>query len=272
MKLLACCVAPLGMVLLSACATKPLAFTTTIAIATIYQTVGIGDEEQHAITKLERAGFRCRQLAPHEFASLGPEPVKAIWCHTEADRTAEGYTLVYASLAANRSGQLTQVHADWYPVVFRNVRQDTQGRTIVTQDQTLVRPVVAQDSLRGRWTIAAVNGRKVAGPWIEFGAEGLGTVTKRGNAVFVASPQPPTQTYLGCNNWYPNGWSRNGDKLTFGREMSRRTERGCDAARAALDDEAYAILIETMTIEFAPPDGLRLINENGSLDLVRDVN
>jgi heat shock protein HslJ len=135
-----------------------------------------------------------------------------------------------------------------------------------------VRPVVAKDNLQGRWTITAVNGRQVSGLWLELGGEGLGTVTKKGNALFVASPQPPTQAYLGCNNWHPNGWSRNGDKLSLGREMSHRTERGCDAATMALDDDAYAILHETMTMEFTPPNRLRLINEKGTLDLVRDGN
>ena len=272
MKLLPCCVAALGPVLLTACAAKPPALTRASAIATIYRTVSVGDKEHQAIAKLERSGFRCRQLAPHEFASLGPEPVKAIWCHIEADRTAEGYKLVYASLNANRNGQLTQVHADWYPVVFRNLRKDAQGRTIVLQDPALVRPVVAHDSLKGRWTITAVNGRKVTGPWLELGGEGLGTVTKKGNAIFVASPQPRTKAYLGCNDWHPNGWTRNGDKLTLGREMSHRTERGCDAATVALDDEAYAILHKTMTMEFTPPNRLRLVNDNGTLDLVLGGN
>jgi len=51
--------------------------------------------------------------------------------------------------------------------------------------------------------------------------------------------------------------------------MSLRTERGCDAATMALDEEAYAILRATTTMEFAPPNRLRLINESGSLELVR---
>lgn len=135
-----------------------------------------------------------------------------------------------------------------------------------------VRPAVAQDNLGGRWTITAVNGRKVVGLWLELGGEGLGTVTKKGNALYVASPQPPTKAYLGCNNWHPNGWSRNGDKLSLGREMSHRTERGCDEATLAVDDAAYNILIETMTMELTPPNRLRLINEKGSLDLIRDGN
>jgi hypothetical protein len=44
---------------------------------------------------------------------------------------------------------------------------------------------------------------------------------------------------------------------------------GCDAATTALDDEAYAIVSRTMTMEFTPPNRLRLINESGTLDLVR---
>lgn len=134
---------------------------------------------------------------------------------------------------------------------------------------TEVRPVVAQDNLQGRWTITAVNRRQVSGLWLELGREGLGTVTKTGNGIFVGSPQPLTRAYLGCNDWHPNGWTRNGDKLNFGIEMSPRTERGCDAATMALDDEAYAILSQTMTMELTPPRRLRLINENGTLDLVR---
>lgn len=138
-----------------------------------------------------------------------------------------------------------------------------------------VRPVVATVSLQGRWTITAVNGRQpgVDRPWIEFGGEGLGTVTRRPDGgLNVGSRQPRTRAYLGCNDWHPNGWVRNGDKLMFGVEMSLRTERGCDAVREALDDEAYAILRKTMTMEFTPPNRLRLINENGTLDLIRNVN
>ena len=107
------------------------------------------------------------------------------------------------------------------------------------------------------------------GLWLELGAEGLGSVTRTGNGLLVGSPQPRTRAFLGCNDWHPNGWTRNGDKLTLGREMSFRTERGCDAATMALDDKAFAILNLTMTMEFTPPDQLRLVNEIGTLDLVR---
>jgi heat shock protein HslJ len=133
-----------------------------------------------------------------------------------------------------------------------------------------VRPVVAHDNIQGRWTIAAVNGKPTEGLWIELGGEGLGTVTTTGGEVFVASPQPRTKSHLGCNEWYPNGWMRNGDKLIVGREMSIRTERGCDPETMAIDDAAYAILTMTMTMEYQPPDRLRLINEKGTLELVRE--
>ena len=135
-----------------------------------------------------------------------------------------------------------------------------------------VRSVVAEDNLQGRWTIAAVNGRQVRGLWLELGGEGPGTVTKTANGIFVTSPQPRTRAFLGCNEWHLNGWTRNGDKLSLGREMSHRTERGCDAATMALDDAAYAILNETLTMEITPPHHVRLVNEHGTLDVVRSGN
>lgn len=131
-----------------------------------------------------------------------------------------------------------------------------------------IRSVVTRDGLQGRWAITSVNGRAGNGLWLELGGEGFATVTTTKGAVFVASPQPPTQAYLGCNDWFPSGWTRKGGKLMLGREMSQRTERGCDEAREALDDEAYAILTKPMTIAFTPPNRLRLINENGTLELV----
>ena len=132
-----------------------------------------------------------------------------------------------------------------------------------------VRPVTAKDSLQGRWTIVAIDGRRTGHLWIEFGGEGLGTVTQTDRGIMVGSPQPRTRAYLGCNDWHPNGWARNGDKLTFGVEMSFRTERGCDPATMALEDRAYAILSKTMTMELTPPNRLRLINESGTLELIR---
>ena len=143
-------------------------------------------------------------------------------------------------------------------------------RPIVTAGTPVVRPVVAGDSLQGRWTIIAVNGRKTHGLWLDLGAEGLGTVTRTGNAILVGLPQPHTRAYLGCNQWHPNGWTRNGDKLTLGTEMAVRTERGCDPDRMAVDDQSYAVLSIAMTMEFTPPSRLRLINEKGTIDLVRE--
>lgn len=132
-----------------------------------------------------------------------------------------------------------------------------------------VRPTSTPD-LRGRWTITAVNGRSEAGLWLELGGEGLATITTRGSGVYVGSPQPPTRAFLGCNWWRPSGWTREGHKLILGREMSSRTEMGCDEATAALDDEAYAILTQPMSMEFAPPNRLRLANESGTLELTRN--
>lgn len=123
--------------------------------------------------------------------------------------------------------------------------------------------------LRGRWTITEVNGRPEPGLWLELGGEGLAAITTKGNAIYVASPQPRTRAHLGCNWWYPSGWTREGDKLILGREMSMRTEVGCDEAREALDDEAFAILTKPMTMAFTPPDRLRLSNGSGTLELVR---
>ena len=126
-------------------------------------------------------------------------------------------------------------------------------------------------SPEGRWTIAAVEGRPVRGLWIALGGEGIGTVTRAGDGLRVASPQPPSRAYLGCNDWHPNGWARDGNTLTMGVEMSHRTERGCDAARMTLDDAALAILMAPMAIAFDGSGRLRLSNARGTLDLVRET-
>jgi hypothetical protein len=142
--------------------------------------------------------------------------------------------------------------------------------TVAAPSAASARPAVAEVSLQGRWSITSVNGGQSNGLWLELGGEGLATITTRGSAVYVGSPQPPTRAYLGCNWWTPSGWIRQGDKLILGREMSRRTERGCDEATAALDDRAYAILTKPMTFVFASPNRLRLANEKGTLELVRN--
>jgi len=251
---------------LASCAATPVSLNRESAIASAQANAKVGEIGTDAIAKLQRAGFQCRRLQPHEYGSSFPEPIEVFNCYTSADRTSDGYTLVYATTTISQAGRLVHMHADSYPVVFRNLRVDAEGRTVVVQE---VRPVVANDSLQGRWTITTINGRQSRGLWLNLGGEGLGTVTRTGSSIYVASPQPQTRAFLGCNDWHPNGWTRNGDKLTLGREMSHRTERGCDAATMALDDEAYAILNEAMTMEFTPPNRLRLINGNGTLDLVR---
>lgn len=143
------------------------------------------------------------------------------------------------------------------------------GPTPIPPPEAEVRPVVAQDHLQGRWTVTAVSGRSSSGPWLELGGEGPVTITKSERGTLVGSPQPPTKAYLGCNNLYLNGWTRNGDKLTLGIEYSRKTERGCDDATMAAEERIHAILRKAMTMELTPPDRMRLINEHGTLDLVR---
>jgi hypothetical protein len=125
-------------------------------------------------------------------------------------------------------------------------------------------------ALQGRWTIIEMNGKRVAGLWLEFGGEGLVTVTEVGDAIYVRSPQPQTRAYLGCNWWDASGWTRSADTLVLGREASRMTERGCDGAVQALEEEAYSLLTKPMIMAFTAPDQLRLSNESGTLRLVRE--
>jgi hypothetical protein len=139
------------------------------------------------------------------------------------------------------------------------------GRPVAEQP-----PPAAAPDLKGRWTIAQVNGRSVAGLLLELGGEGLVTLTKVGNAVYVRSPHPQTRAHLGCNWWHPSGWTREGNTLSLGREASRRTEMGCDEATKALDDQAYAIISKPMSYAFISPDGLRLVNDSGTLELARE--
>src|SRR4051794_31676572 len=94
------------------------------------------------------------------------------------------------------------------------------GKAALPPTQTGVWPIVVKDDLRGLWTITSVNGRKGNGLWLELGGEGPGSVTKTENGLLVGSPLPRTRAYLGCNDFRPNGWTRNGDKLTLGIEMS----------------------------------------------------
>lgn len=110
-----------------------------------------------------------------------------------------------------------------------------------------VRPVTQKDVLDGRWTIAAVDGKAVTGLSMEFSGT---TLSAR----------------LACNGG-SGTVSRNGDKLVLDRLMM--TERACAPAVQRIDDLALAVLRLPMTMELSPPSKLRLINESGSIDLVR---
>jgi heat shock protein HslJ len=139
--------------------------------------------------------------------------------------------------------------------------------TVVKQE---VRSAVVTDVLEGRWLIEAVNARSTTGLWLELGGEGSVVMTKRGDGGFdIRSPQPPTKAFLGCNNLHFTGWTRNGDTLRLSMDGSMRTERGCDTETVALDEQAFRILRESMTMEFQAPSSLRLINEVGTLSLKR---
>ena len=120
--------------LLAACATTGPAPAKADAIATANRLVKVGDSSAQAIARLTRAGFSCRRLQPHEFASFHPAPVTMTSCHIEASKTADGYLLVYANLAIDRQGRVVESNADWYPVIYRNLRKDAEGRTIVVRD------------------------------------------------------------------------------------------------------------------------------------------
>ena len=109
------------------------------------------------------------------------------------------------------------------------------------------RPVTAADRIDGRWTIKAVNGQEVGGLWLE-----------------LANTQATYQ--LGCNSG-GGDLSRNGDKLFIDKALL--TQRGCDAARLAVEEQAIKVIRAAMTMEFTEPDRLRLVNEWGTIDLVR---
>jgi hypothetical protein len=113
----------------SGCATIPA--TEAAAVRIIQEKVRVGDRERKAMKTLQRAGFRCRQLAPDEYANFNPQTVKAVSCHLETDRTATGYRLVYVTIGVSAERQLTLVTPGSYPVVYRNLRRDSRGRIIV---------------------------------------------------------------------------------------------------------------------------------------------
>lgn len=131
-----------------------------------------------------------------------------------------------------------------------------------------VRPVVAEDRLEGRWTVTAVNGTAVTGAWLALGAEGPSIVEKRTDGGYnIGRPGPATGANFGCNSFFINGWTRNGDKLALG--AGGKTERGCDEPLMQIEEQAGRIIARPMTMELTPPGRLRLINEAGTLDLVR---
>lgn len=107
--------------------------------------------------------------------------------------------------------------------------------------------MVTKDNLDGRWTIAAVNGRALSGV----------SLTLQGGAAAYR---------LACNSG-AGKVSRNGDKLFL--TDAALTEMACDAGRMQIDSEVINVLRVAMTMELTPPDRLRLVNEAGTLDLVR---
>lgn len=117
-----------------------------------------------------------------------------------------------------------------------------------------VRPVTADDRLDGRWAIVAVNGRAASQLFADF---------------HLSAAPPRIAVQLGCNSG-SGGAVRNGDKL-FITDLGT-TEMACDPGRMQLDAEMLGILREPMTMELSPPNGLRLVNAGGTLDLVRQRN
>ena len=114
-------------------------------------------------------------------------------------------------------------------------------------DKPVVSPLLATDRLDGRWRIARVNDRVLSGPTLEFAGQSA-------------------NWNLACNSG-GGILSRNGDKLAIDQAML--TERGCGDGREAIDSSIIAILRQGITVEITSPDGLRLINNEGTLDLQR---
>lgn len=107
--------------------------------------------------------------------------------------------------------------------------------------------MVASDVLDGHWSITAVNGRGLSGP----------SLVLEGSAA---------RYRLACNSG-SGAVSRNGDKLFL--SDAALTEMACEPSRMQAEAEMIAILRLPMTMELTPPDRLRLVNEAGTLDLVR---
>jgi hypothetical protein len=85
--------------------------------------------------------------------------------------------------------------------------------------------------LKGRWTITAVNGMIVQGMWLELARRcAIGRAETRRRFQHRATGLR-TGAYFGCNSFFSNGWTRNGDKLTLGpggRQNAAVMSRSCD--------------------------------------------
>ena len=115
------------------------AWSEHAATVFIEQNIRAGGSLTDAINFLVRGGFACRRLGRHEYGpagpdGLGPKEIKMVTCYVAADRTADGYQLVYASLSANQQERLLSVYAGSYPVIYRNIRTDSDGRVTVVRD------------------------------------------------------------------------------------------------------------------------------------------
>lgn len=87
------------------------------ALEFIRENVKVGEMETDAVNLLVRAGFACRQLRPDEYGRSSVDEAKAIGCTIRADLTSSGYSVVYASLAINKQGQLLQVTPGSYKAI-----------------------------------------------------------------------------------------------------------------------------------------------------------
>ncbi|MFL6725832.1 MAG: hypothetical protein ACJ8FS_04880 [Sphingomicrobium sp.] len=113
--------------------------TERAATAFIEQNIRAGAPLSDAINLLVRGGFACRRLGRHEYGpagpdGLGPKEIKMVMCYVVAERTAQDYQLVYASVSANQQARLVSVYAGSYPVIYRNIRVDSHGRVTVVRD------------------------------------------------------------------------------------------------------------------------------------------
>ena len=113
---------------LSACALP--AVTRTAALSRVRETVRVGDTEGDAIRKFQVVGFRCWQMAPHEWGPHDAQTLKAVSCYTRADQSEAGYTVVSAFMAIDHQHRVRSVTPVWYPVLYRNLSTGGRGRVI----------------------------------------------------------------------------------------------------------------------------------------------